>query len=78
MTDSLEPHALYVAHQAPLSMGFCRQETELPCLSPGDLPNPGLKPRSSALQADSLLLSHRGSLLPWGKSITKSVCILTC
>ena len=45
-----------VAHQAPLSMGFSRQEygRGLPLPSPGDLPDPGIKPGSSALQADSL------------------------
>ena len=45
-----------VAHQAPLSMGFPRQEcwSGLPCPPPGDLPDPGIKPESSALQADSL------------------------
>ena len=45
-----------VASQAPLSMGFSRQEywTSLPFPSPGDLPDPGIKPRSPALQADSL------------------------
>ena len=45
-----------VAHQAPLSMGFPRQEywTGLPCPSPEDLPNPGIKPRSPELQVDSL------------------------
>ena len=45
-----------VACQAPLSMGFSRQEywSGLPCPPPGDLPNPGIKPRSPALQADSL------------------------
>ena len=44
------------AHQAPLSMGFSRQEywSGLPFPSPGDLPNPGIKPRSPALQADTL------------------------
>ena len=37
-----------VAHQAPLSMGFPRQEywSGLPFSSPGDLPNPGIKPTS--------------------------------
>ena len=42
--------------QAPPSMGFSRQEywSGLPCPSPGDLPNPGIKPGSPALQADSL------------------------
>ena len=51
------------ARQAPLSMGFSRQEywSGLPCRPPGDLPNPGTKPRSRALQADSLLLNHQGS-----------------
>ena len=40
-----------VAYQAPLSMGFSRQEywNRLPFPSPGDLPNPGIKPRSPAL-----------------------------
>ena len=46
-----------VAHQASLSMGFPREEywSVLPVPSPGDLPDPGIKPRSPALQADSLL-----------------------
>ena len=37
-----------VAHQAPLSMGFSRQEywSELPLAPPGDLPNPGMEPTS--------------------------------
>ena len=45
-----------VAHQAPLSVEFSRQEywSGLPCPSPGDLPDPGIKPGSPALQADSL------------------------
>ena len=45
-----------VAHQAPLSMDFSRQEywSGLLFLSPGDLPDPGIKPWSPALQADSL------------------------
>ena len=45
-----------VAHQAPPSMGFSRQEywTGLPFPSPGDLPNPGIEPRSPALQGDAL------------------------
>ena len=45
-----------VAHQAPLSMGFSRQEywSGLPLPSPGALPNPEIKHRSSALQTDSL------------------------
>ena len=52
-----------VAHQAPLSMRFPRQEywCGLPFPSPGDLPDPGLEPMSPALAVDSLLLSHLGS-----------------
>ena len=50
-----------VACQVSLSMGFSRQEdwSGLPFPSSGDLPNPGIKPESPALQADSLLLSHQ-------------------
>ena len=53
MSDSPVPWT--VAHQAPLSMGFSRQEywSGLPCPSPGDLPDPGMEPRSPALQVDS-------------------------
>ena len=45
-----------VACQAPLSMGFSRQEywSGLPFPSPGDLPDPGIDPRSPTLLADSL------------------------
>ena len=45
-----------VAHQASPSMGFFRQEywNGLPFLSPGDLPDPGIKPSSPAFQADAL------------------------
>ena len=48
-----------VARQAPLFMGFSRQEywSGLPCPPPGHLPNPGIKPvspASPALEMDSL------------------------
>ena len=45
-----------VAYQAAPSMGFSRQESwsGVPFPSPGDLPNPGIEPRSPALQADTL------------------------
>ena len=45
-----------IAHQAPLSMELSMQEywSELPIPFPGDLPNPGIKPRSPAFQADAL------------------------
>ena len=54
VSDSLCPWT--VAYQAPLSMGFSRQKywSGLPFPSPGDLPNPGIKPWSPVLQADSL------------------------
>ena len=56
-----------VAHQAPLSMGFSRQEywSGLPFPSPGDLSNSGIEPGSPALQADAL------SSEPPGKPLTK-------
>ena len=45
-----------IAHQAPLSMEFFRQEycSGLPFPFPGDLPNPGIEPGSPASQADAL------------------------
>ena len=39
-----------VTHQTPVAMQFSKQESP----PPGDLPNPGIEPRSPALQADSL------------------------
>ena len=61
MSDSVTPRT--VAHQAPLYMGLSRQEywSELPFLSPEDLPNPGIEPQSPSLQADSLLSKLQGS-----------------
>ena len=46
-----------VARQAPLSIGFSKHEywSGLPFPFPGDLPNPGIKPGSPALQADFFL-----------------------
>ena len=54
-----------VARQAPLSMGFSRQEcwSGLPCPPPGDLPDPGIEaesPVSPALEVDSLSLGSLG------------------
>ena len=64
MSDSLGPHGLYVARQAPLPMEFFRQEdwSGLPCPPPGDLSNLGIKPGSSELQAASLLSEPPGKL----------------
>ena len=46
MSDFVTPWT--VAHQAPLSMGFSRQEywSGVPCPPPGDLPDPGIEPAS--------------------------------
>ena len=65
-----------VARQAPLSMGFSRQEywSGLPCLSPGDLPDPGIKPRSPALQADSLPFELAGN--GWNFILPKSLKVI--
>ena len=62
MSNSATPWT--VAHQAPPSMEFSRQEywSGLPFPSPGDLPNPGIEPRSPALQAVLNQLSYQGSL----------------
>ena len=60
VSHSVVPNSLgplwTAAHQAPLSIGFSRQAcwSGFPFLSPGDLPDPGIKPGSPALQADSL------------------------
>ena len=55
-----------VAYQASLSMGFSRQGcwSGLPFLSSGDLPNPGIEPGSSTLQADALPSEPSGKLQP--------------
>ena len=54
-----------VARQAPLSMGFSRQEywSGLPFPSPGDLPDPGIEPGSPALRADALTSEPPGKPL---------------
>ena len=51
-----------IAHQAPLSMGFSRQEywSELPFPSQGDLLDPGVERKSPVLQVDSLLSEPSG------------------
>ena len=53
-----------VVHQAPLTMGFSRQEywSGLPFSFPGDLPNSRIEPASPALAGDSLSLKYQGSL----------------
>ena len=51
-----------VARQAPLFMEFPKQEywSGLPFPPPGHIPNPGVDPKSPALEADSLPLSYLG------------------
>ena len=51
-----------IAHQAPPFVGFSRQDywSGSPCSPPGDLPDPGIEPGSSALQADFLLSEPPG------------------
>ena len=72
-----------VGHQAPLSMGFSRQEywSGLPCPPPGDLPNPGIGTASliSPALVGSLPLMPPGKflmpvntqivLLPWAEAL---------
>ena len=64
-----------VAYQAPPSMGFSRQEywRGLPFPSPGDLPNPGIEPRSPTFQADALTSEPPGKPKEGTMQITGSV-----
>ena len=67
-----------VVHQALSSMGFSRQEywSGLPFPSPRDLPNPGIEPRSPALQAEPLTSMPPGK--PWECiQLWKAVQLLT-
>ena len=80
LCDSMD----YIAHQAPLSMEFSRQEycCGLPFPSPGDLLNSGIKPGSPAEQADSLPTEPPGK--PINGTIYKSLpqsfwnCLVFC
>ena len=64
MSNSLRPQQT-VGQPAPLSIGFSRQEywSGLPFSSLGDLLDPGIEPRSPALQADPLLSEPPGKLI---------------
>ena len=68
-----------VAHQAPPSMGFSRQEywSGLPFPSPGDLPNPGIEPRSPTLQADALISEPPGKTKDKGTKVKLKVKLLS-
>ena len=70
-----------VAHQAPLSAGFSRQEywSGMPYPSPGNLPKPVIKPRSPALQADSSDQGIKPGMLasPANKAISAlAICLV--
>ena len=69
-----------VAHQAPLCMGFSRQEywSGLPCPPPGDLPDSGIKPvslTSSALAGGFFTTRTTGEALLWGVHVNKPLCV---
>ena len=68
-----------VAREAPLSMGFPRQEywSGLPFHSPGNLPNPGIKPMFPALQADSLPTEPSGKPITVWSEVAQS-CLTLC
>ena len=78
MSDSAAPWT--VAYQAPPSMGFSRQEywSGLPFPSPGDLPDPGIEPRSPALEADALTSEPPGKPITQIKIQFNSVQLLSC
>ena len=63
VSNSLRPRGLWPARLL-CQLGFSRQEcwSGLPCSPPGDLSNSGIKPRSPALQVDTLSSDHQGNL----------------
>ena len=65
-----------VPHQAPLSMGFSRQEywSGLPFPFPRDLPHPGIEPGSPTLQANSLPTEARGRLFKLEDNCFRVLC----
>ena len=86
-SDSSWPHGLQPTRLL-CPWGFSRQEywSGLPCPPPGDLPNPGITPRSPTMQADSFLSEppgkpfHHDRLLKkwWHSLFGKSLPWLTC
>ena len=69
-----------VAHQAPVSMGFSRQEdwSGLPFPSPGDLPNPGMEPGPPEFEADSLPTEPQGKPYHIVKGCSLMYHLLVC
>ena len=68
-----------IVHQAPLSMGFSRQEywSRLPFTSSGDLPNPGTKPTSPTLAGRFFTTEPPGkNPSPWGQELAISISLL--
>ena len=78
MSDSVT--AWTVAYQASPSMGFSRQEywSELPFPSPGDLPDPGIKPWSLVLQADTWPSEPQGKPMSCIESESESEVAQSC
>ena len=74
VSNSLQPHGLQPTRLL-CSWRFSRPEYwgGLPFLSPGDLPNPGMEPRSLALQADSLPSEPPGKALLKDTQVTDTV-----
>ena len=78
MSNSATPWTL--AHQAPLFMGFSRQEywSGLPCPPPGDLPDPGIEPTSPSLAGGFLTTSTtwEAQEVGYGHKINSKFCLL--
>ena len=80
MSDSLRPPST-LAHQAPLSMGFSRQEqwSGLPFPSPGDLPNTGIEPVSPTLAGRFFTTSATWeACYPFNHLLIWGVLLLSC
>ena len=69
-----------IASQAPLSMGFSRQGywSGLTFPSPGDLPNPGIEPRSPELQENALPSELLGKPIGSGEVLTRLLSSKNC
>ena len=74
MSRSLWSHGLYVGCQTPLSMGiFQARILEQFAVPPGDLQNPGIEPRSPALQVDSLPSELPGKPIRPSNSVPRNI-----
>ena len=79
VSNSLQPHWLQPARLL-CPWGFSRQEywSGLPCPPPGDLPNPGIKPRSLALQANCLPSEPPPQSLCWVLVAACRILVVAC